>query len=191
MTMIQDEFDRRLAARLKAERAERGWSLAELALRAHVSKAMISKLERGESSPTAALLGRLSGAFGLTLSQLMARAEASEGPLARRTEQASWRDPATGFTRRTLTPASGAATPLELVAGELPPGAAIAYPASAYAFIQDQQIVVIQGTLRFTQGAAVYELATGDCLRLGPPAAVEFRNPGRSACRYIVAVLRR
>ena len=191
MATDQDGTDSRLAARLKAEREGRGWSLAELAARAGVSKAMISKLERGESSPTAALLGRLSGAFGLTLSQLLARAEAIAGPLARKAEQASWRDPATGFTRRTLTPTSGAPTPLELVSGELPPGAAIAYPASAYSFIQDQQIVVIAGALRFTQGERVYELATGDCLRLGPPAACEFRNDGHALCRYIVAVLRR
>ncbi len=191
MTTIQDDLDIRLSARLKAERDARGWSLAELAGRAGVSKAMISKLERGESSPTAALLGRLSGAFGLTLSQLMARAEASVRPLARRSEQASWRDPATGFTRRTLTPASGEATALELVWGELPPGAAIAYPASAFTFIQDQQIVVIQGALSFTQGSAVHDLGQGDCLRLGPPADCEFRNAGRATCRYIVAVLRR
>ena len=191
MTTIQDDLDARLSARLKAERDGRGWSLAELAGRAGVSKAMISKLERGESSPTAALLGRLSGAFGLTLSQLMARAEASAGPLARKIEQASWRDPATGFTRRTLMPASGEATALELVWGELPPGAAIAYPASAFTFIQDQQIVVLQGALSFTQGGAVYDLGQGDCLRLGPPQDCEFRNAGRATCRYIVAVLRR
>jgi len=191
MDTKQDEFDTRLAARLKAEREGRGWSLAELAERAQVSKAMISKLERGESSPTAALLGRLSGALGLTLSQLMARCEASAGPLQRRAEQASWRDPATGFTRRNLTPSGGEATPLELVLGELPPAAAIAYPASAFAFIDDQQIVVLQGRLRFTQGGTAYELAADDCLRLGPPAPCEFRNPGRALCRYVVAVLRR
>ena len=136
-------------------------------------------------------MGRLSGAFGLTVSQLMARAEAREGPLARAAEQAQWRDPATGFTRRTLTPSGGTPTPLELVLGELPPGAAIAYPASAYTFIQDQQIAVSAGALRFTQGETVYDLAAGDCLRLGPPAACEFRNAGRAPCRYIVAVLRR
>ena len=56
-----------LAQRLKAEREARNWSLAELAERSGVSKAMISKIERDEVSPTAALLGRLSGAFGLSL----------------------------------------------------------------------------------------------------------------------------
>ena len=43
-----------IAARLKAEREARGWSLAEFASRSGVSRAMISKVERGEASPTAA-----------------------------------------------------------------------------------------------------------------------------------------
>ena len=148
---MTNHLDLRLAERLRAEREARGWSLEELAARSSVSRAMISKVERGESSPTANLLGRLSGAFGLSLSRLLARAEAVEGGrLWRAGEQLVWRDPATGFLRRALTPpgAEGAA-PLELVAAELPPGAEIAYPAAAYAFIQDQQMVVLAGVLRF------------------------------------------
>ena len=59
-----DTADTRLGARLRLEREARGWSLSDLAARSGVSRAMINKVERGESSPTAALLGRLSGAFG-------------------------------------------------------------------------------------------------------------------------------
>jgi len=70
-----------LAARIALEREARGWSLADLAERSGVSKAMISKIERAEASPTAALLGRLSGAFGLTMSTLLARAERGGGRL--------------------------------------------------------------------------------------------------------------
>src|SRR5262249_25095244 len=151
------------------------------------SRAMISKIERGESSPTATLLGRLSGAFGLSLSRLLAQAEAAEGGrLARAADQSLWRDPATGFLRRALTPAGPAgATPLELVEAALPPGAEIAYPAAAYAFIQDQQIVVMAGRLRFRQGEEVNELSPGDCLRLGPTADCVFSNPGKISCRYL------
>lgn len=35
---------------------------------AGASRAMIHKIERGESSPTASMLGRLSGAFGISMS---------------------------------------------------------------------------------------------------------------------------
>ena len=184
-----DDYHARLAARLRTERETRGWSLAELAERSDVSKAMISRVERGESSPTAALLGRLSGALGLTVSQLLARAEGTSGRLARAAEQQAWRDPETGFVRRAMTP-HGAPTPVELVYGDLPPGARIEYPAASYTFI-DQQIVLLAGKLRFTQGDASYEMEPGDCLHLGPPADSSFHNPGPEPCRYIVVVMRR
>ncbi|HEY8015460.1 MAG TPA: helix-turn-helix transcriptional regulator, partial [Dongiaceae bacterium] len=133
---MTNRLDRRLALRIRAERESRGWSLEELAGRSAVSRAMISRVERGESSPTAALLGRLSGAFGLSLSRLLARAESVEGGrLARAADQSLWRDPATGFLRRALTPTGESGIPpLELVESALPPGAEIAYPAAAYAF---------------------------------------------------------
>jgi transcriptional regulator with XRE-family HTH domain len=187
---MQDENELRLDLRLKAEREARRWSLADLAERSGVSKAMISKLERGECSPTAVLLGRLSGAFGLTLSQLLARTENAQGLFVAARDQASWRDGETGFVRRALTPQGGTATPLELVWGELPPGISIAYPAAAVSFIQDQQIVVVEGRLRFTQNGAAHILDPGDCVRLGSPAPCEFFNPGEGVCRYIVAILR-
>lgn len=192
-TKIANDIDRRLAERIRAEREARGWSLEELATRSTVSRAMISKIERGESSPTAALLGKLSGALGLSLSRLLARAEAAAaGRLSRAADQSLWRDPATGFQRRALTPAGSAGTsPLELIEAELPPGAEIAYPAAAYAFIQDQQMVVLAGSLRFRQGEEVHDLAAGDCLRLGPPADCVFSNPGKISCRYLVALLHR
>ncbi len=180
--------DRRLAARLKQEREARGWTLAELALRSAVSRSMISKIERGDASPTASLLGRLSAAFGLTLSQLFASLEAG-GRLARSAEQPAWQDPETGFRRRSLSPAG--AGRLELVWGELPGGAEIAYPAAAYGFIENQQVALLEGALVIRQGEQVFTLAPGDCLHFGPPQASLFRNPGRKACRYLVAVVRR
>ena len=60
--MIQNDIDATLGARIRLERESRGWSLTELARRAAVSRAMIHKIERGESSPTANLLSKLSGA---------------------------------------------------------------------------------------------------------------------------------
>jgi transcriptional regulator with XRE-family HTH domain len=190
-SIVDQALDNRIAARLHAERSSRGWSLEELAERSGVSRAMISKVERGESSPTAVLLGRLSAAFGLTLSQLLARAEQGGGRLLNReAEQERWRDPETGFERRALTP-PGSNSPLELVWGELPPKAMVEYPAAAFSFMEDQQIVVIAGRLTFTQGGEDYELRAGDCLRLGPPAKCRFENPGNTPCRYLVAVLRR
>ena len=73
MNTIEDNLNQRISARIRIERESRGWSLSELAERAGASRAMIHKIERGESSPTASMLGRLSGAFGISMSTLIAR----------------------------------------------------------------------------------------------------------------------
>jgi transcriptional regulator with XRE-family HTH domain len=178
-----------LAGNLRKERQARGWTLVELAARSGVSRAMLSKIERGEASPTAALLGRLSAAFGLTMSQLFAQIEdQSGGQVARAEHQPVWRDPETGFLRRSLSPpVSG---PLEMVWGEMPPGAEITYPAASRAFIAEQQLVVVSGELTVVLGGISHMLEAGDCLRFGPPTDVTFRNPGAARCRYVIALLR-
>jgi transcriptional regulator with XRE-family HTH domain len=181
----------RLAARLRAEREARGWSIAELAERSGVSRAMISKVERAEASPTAALLGRLSGPFGLTLSALLARAEAlvAGGVVARRADQAQWQDPGTGYLRRMVSPPG--AEP-EVVRVELPPLARVPYPAASYTLLRGQCIWLLEGALLFHEGAVTHELAPGDCLALGPPADCMYENPSPTqACHYVVVVARR
>jgi transcriptional regulator with XRE-family HTH domain len=178
-----------LARKIREEREARAWTLSDLAARSGVSRAMLSKIERGEASPTAGLLGRLSAAFGLTMSQLFARIEGQPGSqVARVDQQPVWQDPETGFVRRSLSPPGP--VPLELVSAELPPGTEIAYPAASLNFIADQQLVVISGELTIVLGSAVHALGPGDCLRFGPPADVTFRNSGAARCRYVIALLR-
>src|SRR3954463_15698183 len=140
-----DELTSSLAEAVRAARVDRGLSANALAERSGVSRAMIAKVERAEAQPTAALLGRLSAALGLTLSELVARAENADRRLMRGAEQPTWTDPETGYRRRALSPVSGG--PLELVEVELPPGAEVPYPADSYAFIH-QQIWMLAGRLR-------------------------------------------
>src|SRR3954463_16312318 len=127
-TIVNNQSDptEPLAARIALEREARGWSLADLAEPSGVSKAMISKIERGEASPTATLLGRLSGAFGLTMSTLLARAEGGGGRLSRAADQPRWQDPATGYIRQQVSPQTD--LPLDLVRVELPAGASATFP---------------------------------------------------------------
>ena len=185
MSTILSDPTSMIAARIKAEREARGWSLAHVADRSGVSRAMISKVERGESSPTAALLGRLSGAFGLTMSTLLARAEGDGSRISRARDQHQWADPETKYVRRSLSPRPGG--PLDLVQVDLPPGASVSYPASNYTFTR-QQVWVQHGHLTFVEGHETHELAAGDCLELGVPADCTFANRSSAACRYVVAV---
>jgi len=181
------DFDKRLGARVRTERKSRGWSLDMLAERASVSRAMIHKVENGYSSPTANLLGKLSGAFGLSISTLVARAEGGQGRLLRQADQSVWVDPESGYRRRHVSPRSD--LPLDLVEVALPPGAAVPMPASAYTFLR-QLIWVLEGDLVFVEGDTRNVLGAGDCLELGPPTDCEFRNESGSDCRYAVIALR-
>lgn len=150
---------------------------------------MVGKIERGQAQPTAVLLGRLSAALGMTLSELVARAEqdAPDPRVVRVADQPTWTDPDTGYLRRAVSPGSGG--PLELVEVILPPGARVTYPAEAYAFLH-QQLWVLDGRLVFHEGDTVHELETGDCLQLGAPAPCTFVNPTAAPCRYLVALTR-
>jgi transcriptional regulator with XRE-family HTH domain len=177
-----------ISLRVKTEREARNWSLSELAERSGVSKAMISKIERGEASPTATVLGRLSGAFGLTLSTLLALAEQTGERLVRHAGQPVWQDPETGYTRRRISPPTGGV--LELLEIALPVGVSVPYPPDAFVF-QHQQIWVTKGVLTFREGKQVYQLAEGDCLQLGAPVECEFFNGGDAVCCYVIGLVRR
>ncbi|WP_083513534.1 XRE family transcriptional regulator [Curtobacterium luteum] len=191
-----DAEQRRLGDRLRRLRTERKWSLTELAEESGVSRAMINRVERGVSSPTATILGRLSGAFGLTISQLLDEALDHEVPRATDPDEArgvqrgvtadSWTDPDTGYRRR---PVSSADFPADVTEVRLPAGREVAYPASAYAFLR-HCIWVIDGTLELVVGDTVTRLGAGDRIELGEPADVVYRNAGDDPVRYVVVVVR-
>jgi transcriptional regulator with XRE-family HTH domain len=182
-----DEVGMRLAARLAALRTERGWSLEELAGRSGVSRSTLSRLERAEISPTAALLGRLCSVYERTLSRLLAEVEAAPSRLVRAAEQTVWRDEASGFTRRSVSPPE-AGMRGEIVEGLLRPGADIAYDAPPVPG-QEQHVWVLDGVLELTVDDRVHELATGDCLRFRLWGRTRFRCPGPEPVRYAVVVV--
>ena len=186
MNTIEDSINQRIGARIRIERESRGWSLTELAERAGVSRAMIHKIERGESSPTATLLGRLSGAFGISMAMLMARADMQEGKLLRFADQPVWHDPQSHYLRRHVSPRSD--LPIDLVQIELPAGSDIPMPASSY--VQARQLIWLQqGELVFVEGDVRHEMRAGDCLELGPPNDCRFINETAHPCVYLVVRL--
>src|SRR5580658_4617375 len=100
----QNSIEWRVACRLAALRAERGWTLEALAQRTGISRATLSRLERCELSPSAAMLATLCGQYGWTLSRLMVEAEQTTPSVITAEEQVTWRDPDTGYIRRVVSP---------------------------------------------------------------------------------------
>ncbi len=188
MSIILDDLADKIAARVRIEREARKWSLADTAERSGVSKAMISRIERGESSPTTAVLGRLCGAFGLTLSPCLTRAEGHAGRRVRAAGQPSWTDPDTGIVRTLISPNAGGA--IEIVTVDLPAGAEVTFPASIYTVFH-QSIWIRTGQLTLIEGETTHILHVGDCLELGTPANCTYRNETDKPCRYLVVAGRK
>ena len=182
-----DDAGARIARRLRLERDARGWSQADLAERAGVSKATISKIEREEASPTAVILVRLAGAFDLTLAGLLVRAEREGERVSRFADQPLWRDPETGYLRRQVF--SRPDHPLEIVEIEMPAGRRVTLPASSYVHIR-QAIWVRTGELVIVEGGERHRLMAGDCLGFGPPCEVTLANEGVAPCVYVVVLAR-
>ncbi len=185
-TMHDLELDRRLGARIKALRLASGLTLDQLAERSGVSRAMISRVERGESSPTAALLDRICVGLGIVLSVLF-REETQASPLARRDEQPVWTDPGSGYVRRSVSP-PGTGSAIEIVEVEMPPGGRVLLDAARATQRLDQQIWVLEGEMVVTLGEAAHRLATGDCLQMLLDGAIAYHNPGATPARYAVVL---
>ncbi|MES1196233.1 MAG: XRE family transcriptional regulator [Steroidobacter sp.] len=182
-------MEKRIAEGLQKRREYLGLTTQALADQSGVSRAMISKIERHEASPTAALLGRLCNALGITLSSLIANAETeSHSPVARADEQPVWKDPDTGLHRIMVSPLNTGSR-VEIVRIELPAGAEVKYDPQRHAMFE-QHIMVFQGKLNLTIGAEALELAADDCVYMKLDAPVRFSNRGRSMCRYLVIINR-
>jgi len=187
--MVDDPvLDQRLAERLRRERARLDLSLEALAERSGVSRAMISKVERGEASPTAALLGRLCAGLGITLVALFADDERPPEPLSRGADQATWRDPETGYVRRDVSPAGFG--PFEIVEVSFPPGARVVFDKAWHGRPVDQQVWVLDGVLEMTLGHTRYRLEGGDCLHMCIDRPIAYHNPTKRPVRYAVVLAR-
>jgi transcriptional regulator with XRE-family HTH domain len=185
------DLNDRIAERVRELRAARGLSLDALAGQSGVSRSMISLIERGESSPTAVVLEKLAGGLGVMLASLFdapsATTAAPSGPVARRADQPEWRDPASGYLRRNVSPPGGA-QPMQIVEVRFPPGARVAFETGGRDARVHQQVWVLEGAIDVTLGETRHRLREGDCLAMLLDQPTMFHNPTRRATRYAVVI---
>jgi transcriptional regulator with XRE-family HTH domain len=182
------DLNQRIADRVRELRAARSLSLDALAGKSGVSRSMISLIERGESSPTAVVLEKLATGLGVTLGALFdPPAHAPGGPVARRDDQPRWRDPASGYSRRNVSPA-GVPQPMQIVEVHFPPGGRVSFETGVRERRVHQQVWVLAGTIDVTVGADRHRLREGDCLAMQLDRPTMFHNPTRRATRYAVVI---
>ena len=182
-----EDINLRIARRVAALRARRGLSLHQLAAASGVSRSTISLIERGETSATAVVLEKLAGGLGLALAALFETERAAPGPLMRRAEQTQWRDPASGYLRRNVSPPDHP-SPMRIVEVEFPAGKRVVLEGAAADATIQQQVWLLDGTMELTHAGQTWRLEAGDCLAMRLDGPVEFRNPTRRPARYAVVI---
>ncbi len=119
---VEAIYGEQLGARVKELRRRRELTLEDLAERAGVSRAMISKVERGEKNPTLVVTAKVAEGLGVTLSELLGEEERREVVVVPRERRMVKSDPETGFERQLLSPTFGGRG-VEFVRNVVPHGA--------------------------------------------------------------------
>jgi transcriptional regulator with XRE-family HTH domain len=176
----------RLGVRVRDLRKERGLTLEQLAGVSGVSRAMISKLERGEKNPTLVIAARLAEGLGVSLSRLAGVEERREVVVVPKERRTVLRDPETGFERQSLSP-TFAGRGVEFLRNVVPEGSTSGdFPPHRKGV--EEHIVVESGELQATLGGERYMLREGDALYFAADVPHRFDNVGRAECSYYLVI---
>lgn len=184
---MEQELDLAIGIRIRTLRLEKGLTLDDLAAASGVSRAMISRVERAEASPTASLLARVCAALGLSLSSFFAEEGRQVSPISRRRDQQIWRDPETGYLRRAVSPPRTDAD-VDIVEVEFPAGARVSFPPHAASRGMTQHVWLFEGEMELILGEEVHRLGPGDCLYMPVGNGHVFHNPSDRPARYCVVL---
>ena len=176
----------RLGSRVKELRRRRGLTLEELAGQSGVSRAMISKLERGEKNPTLVVAARLAEGLGVTLSQLAGMEERREVVVVPRERRMVMCDPETGFERQLLSP-NFVGRGVEFIRNEIPQNSTSGqFPPHRKGV--EEHIVIEQGSLKAMLAGEEYLLGEGDALYFEADVPHRFDNVGEGTCSYYLVI---
>ena len=180
-----------LGLRIKALRAGAHLTLEDLSRRSSVSRAMLSKVERGEKSPTLPVIVRIAGGLGLPLSALLgAEPDLADIAVIRASERLAFRDPETGFERWVLSPAH-LDNGVEFVMHRIPPGRSTGV-LPPYAVPTEKYLAVSAGQLTVYVDSKPHVLKAGDSMYFEVKSPYRFVNDdGHVACVYYMTIVRK
>lgn len=167
-------------------RRAKGLTLNELAESSGVSRAMISKIERGEKNPTLVVAARISEGLGITLSQLVGIEERREVVVVPSERRMVMRDPKTGFERQLLSPTFGNRS-VEFIRNVIPEGSTSGeFPPHKRGV--REYLVVEKGGLKASLDGEEYVLEQGDALYFEADIIHRFDNAGAGECSYYLVI---
>jgi transcriptional regulator with XRE-family HTH domain len=175
-----------IARTLQALRADRGWSLDQLAARSSVSKGVLVALEQGRSNPNLATLARIGDAFGVPVTLLV---DVGGEPAVRISRpdasRVLWRGPSGGTG--TIIGATDPPWAVELWRWEVMPGET--FGGDAHAPATREMVWVESGTLTLTVAGERYAVSAGQCARFPGSRPHRYDNEGDQPTHLTMVVV--
>lgn len=172
-----------LASRVRSARADRGWTLDELARRSSVSRRLLVQIEHAQANPSLATLLKLAAALGITLTDLVAEAPSIRpvGVVPATEARTLWSTPA-GSSGRLLVSRG----PLELWSWTLAPGdrrdSERHRPGSV------ELLTVATGIVAVEVGADRVQVASGDSAWFDATDPHSYSNPAATQATFTLVV---
>jgi transcriptional regulator with XRE-family HTH domain len=177
-----------IGAKVAKARAERGWSLAQLAERAGLSTAAVHKIEKSGMTPTIASLMKVAAALGKSVGFFVEEVEATRPvTVVRADERTRLYTSKQGLELQNISGrygpfwVAGAEAHLEPLADSGPEP--MSHPG-------EELVLMLDGRMNFTIDGESYELDTGDSIHFRTVCPHSWANPDDSPARAIWLAIR-
>lgn len=184
MVANQEHVAAEIATRVRAARAQRRWTLDELAARSTVSRRLLVQIEHAEANPSLATLLKLAAALDITLTELLSVQPAIEpvAVVSRRDAMTLWSTPA-GSSARLLVSRG----PVELWSWTLAPGDQRASEAHRPGSVE--LITAHAGAVALDVGDHHVEVPAGDSAWFDATSSHMYSNPGTTTTTFTLVAL--
>jgi transcriptional regulator with XRE-family HTH domain len=177
-----------IGAKVAKARAERGWSLAQLAERAGLSTAAIHKIEKSGMTPTIASLMKVASALGKSVGYFVEESDSARPVTVVRGDE------------RTTLYTSKQGLVLENISGRYGPFWVAGAEAHVEPFADsgpvpmshpgEELVLVVEGEMAFTIDDERYELAEGDSIHFRTVRPHSWANPTDRPARAVWLAIR-
>lgn len=177
-----------IGGKVAKARAERGWSLQQLASRAGLSPAAVHKIEKSGITPTVATLMKIAAALGKSVGYFIEEFDPLRPVTVVRADER-----ATLFTSKrglTLHNISGRYGPFFVAGAEavVEPGADSGHVPMTHP--GEELVLLLEGVMTFVIDDEVYELGEGDSIHFRTSCRHSWANPGDEPARAVWLAIR-
>ena len=177
-----------IGAKVAKARAERGWSLQQLAQRAGLSAASIHKMEKSGMTPTIATLMKVAAALGKSVGYFIEEADSLRPvTVVRRDERSALYTSKRGLLLENI---SGRYGPFYLAGAEATVDVGADSGEERMVHPGEELVLVLEGVMAFEVDGEEHLLDPGDSIHFRTTAPHAWRNAGDDPARLIWLTIR-